>query len=60
MLELLERAHKLVGGVAGQIAIALARRKLQGGDGQLLMWAKALREAADLLERKWVASVQQF
>ncbi len=52
MLELLERAHKLVGGVAGQIAIALARRKLQGGDGQLLMWAKALREAADLLERK--------
>jgi hypothetical protein len=52
MLQLLERVHKLVGATAGEIAVALSRRRLQGGKASLLMWAHALRTAADELERE--------
>ena len=50
MLQLLEHAHKLIGGVAGEIAVALARRRLHGGTGILKQWADKLREAANILE----------
>ena len=51
MIELLTAVHKLVGAVAGEVAIALARRRLHGGTETLARWACVLREAAGMLER---------
>jgi hypothetical protein len=44
--------HRQIGGVAGEIAIALATRRVHGGKFALQRWAKYLRKAADLIEEK--------
>jgi hypothetical protein len=52
MEKFLSDIHKQIGGVAGEIAIALATRKVHGGNFTLSRWAKYLREAADKIEEK--------
>jgi len=52
MEKFLSDIHKLIGGVAGEIAIALATRRITGGKFALQRWAKYLREAADKIEEK--------
>ena len=49
MLEILERAHKALSVVGGELAIELARRKHVGGAATFRRWALALRKVADEL-----------
>jgi hypothetical protein len=44
--------HKLIGGVAGEIAISLAARRIHGGSFTLKQWVENLRAAADKIEEK--------
>ena len=52
MEKFLSDIHKLIGGVAGEIAIALATRRVTGGKFALQRWAEHLRKAADIIEEK--------
>ena len=47
----LEALHKLVGGVAGEICMALTRRRVNGGPNAMREWARRLRQAANAVDR---------
>jgi len=46
----MEKVHRLVAGVCGEISIALIRGA--ASRGRLLSWAERLRSAADQLEER--------
>lgn len=47
----LERLHKVLGAVCGEIVIALTIFKLTGGRATLQKWLKSLAEAQSIIEK---------
>ena len=52
MEDLLSNIHKIIGQVGGEIAISLAKRRVEGGKTTLNRWIELLRKAADMLEHR--------
>ena len=52
MEKFLENIHKIVGGVAGEVCIAIVIKRVSGGRTTLRRWVSELRRAADLLDDK--------
>ena len=47
----LERLHKILGSVCGQICIALTIRRVAGGEMTIRHWTQLTRQALEILER---------
>ena len=52
MDKLLSSVHKIVSQSAGEIAVALVLRKIQGGKPSLERWENSFRKAADMIAEK--------
>lgn len=47
----LEKLHRILGAVCGQICIALTIRRVAGGELTLRHWTQLTRQALEILER---------